>query len=305
MSLIKQLQEGEIALEFNRSDQSEDLQKVMKVAFPNDSAKPTGSSRYYWCRTDIPVNERVWLVSDDINMKTVALSEFLKELEDSSPTNIVSQMREGKVAIFMDSHTGEAEQRLKEIIAKAFPKAGKPSGWCAYYCKANSQDTWDYWGEPYQVEGKTIVPITTLLKSMSKEIVGYKLAKPEYNAAAAKICGYSLKMDKITDSHYAGYDLNFLLDSDDRRSLEKAGVLDLWFEPVYKKEIPKIKIGEYTGTIDKEKRAVMIEGVVYTNVFIGNLVDMLSTRYIHSINVGCNGQIQLTRTQLQDILNQL
>jgi hypothetical protein len=58
------------------------------------------------------------------------------------------------------------------------------------------------------------------------KIIGYKLVKQEYQNAAHFIA--QIKFNHIV------YELEFI------NRLEKAGVLDLWFEPVYEKpEIPK------------------------------------------------------------------
>ena len=82
------------------------------------------------------------------------------------------------------------------------------------------------------------------LKDMEKKIVGYKL-KEEcqiYKEPALKICNTianwenSLKPYDI-DVYQKGY-----IDK-----LRNAGVLDLWFEPVYKEEYPNITINGYKG----------------------------------------------------------
>jgi hypothetical protein len=307
MSLIKQLQEGEIALEFNIGDQSEDLQKVIKIAFPKDPISPTGSARYYYT-TDPYLGERTWVASDNLpNMQIVPISEFLKELNPPEKS-IAERLRKGEIAIHMDSRTDETKQLLQKIIRQAFPYyTGKIGGGGTYYCKDKRDNTWDFWESEIMVTDYTIIPITTLLsnKMENKEIIGYRLAKPEYEAAAAGICGYGRKMAKVTDPLYSQYDLNFLLDSDDRRSIEKAGVLNLWFEPVYKEKAPTIKIGDYTGIVDKTVEWFIIEGVSYSKSFIEGLIEALSKKHMHSINVGCNGQIKLTKKELQNILNQM
>lgn len=62
--------------------------------------------------------------------------------------------------------------------------------------------------------------------NLEKEIIGYKLIKPEYSEPASMIV--------------FGNEAGILYMEADRKSyvdkLKKAGVLDLWFEPVYKKE---------------------------------------------------------------------
>lgn len=69
-----------------------------------------------------------------------------------------------------------------------------------------------------------------------KKIIGYKLVKPEYEEAVKKITGYTkwdyVNLKDCEGKHYipvkfetACYD-----------ALKEAGVLDLWFEPVYEEE---------------------------------------------------------------------
>jgi hypothetical protein len=72
----------------------------------------------------------------------------------------------------------------------------------------------------------------------TKKIVGYKLTKPEYKEAVMKICNYSVfdfKRFEIEVSEWAV------------EHLQKAGVLDLWFEPVYEQE-EEFKIGDWVTT---------------------------------------------------------
>lgn len=68
-------------------------------------------------------------------------------------------------------------------------------------------------------------------KTMEKKIIGYRLIKPEYTEAALKIEG------NFWISH--GIRTGQILYSGRKESVEKlknAGVLDLWFEPVYEEE---------------------------------------------------------------------
>lgn len=65
---------------------------------------------------------------------------------------------------------------------------------------------------------------TTDMTPPEKEIIGYKLVKPEYQEAAEKIMNVYFSMDKRVTS----------LGCIDR--LKTAKVLDLWFEPIYKEE---------------------------------------------------------------------
>lgn len=77
----------------------------------------------------------------------------------------------------------------------------------------------------------------------SKEFVGYKLLKPEYNDAALKIVG----IPRWTFSYLFGHK------SLAKESLEKAGVLDIWFEPIYESEEKTIDMGGFNLTVKAGK----------------------------------------------------
>lgn len=84
-----------------------------------------------------------------------------------------------------------------------------------------------------------------------KEIIGYKLKEgyEHYRKAAEEITGFrnpSNSEEYFTDF----FKKKLLLNGTFINRLEKAGVLDLWFEPVYKAEIPDIKAGDYIYIID-------------------------------------------------------
>lgn len=82
------------------------------------------------------------------------------------------------------------------------------------------------------------------LETMEKEIIGYKLIKPKYRHAAEAIV---IQYDPYYD--FKKWDLNlekdgdmFTKDSEQSKWLKEAGVLDLWFEPVYKQEKQTIQM---------------------------------------------------------------
>jgi hypothetical protein len=77
------------------------------------------------------------------------------------------------------------------------------------------------------------------LNMEEKKIIGYKLTKPEYEKAANQITGTENLI-----LHSKNY--NFQIDSLAYDRVVKAGVLDLWFEPVYEQE--EFKIGDWVTT---------------------------------------------------------
>lgn len=79
--LIKQLREGTIAL---RNDGTlEDLDKVLKYAFPNDKTEISGTYKYYYKYYDKHYGYE-WACDNKTNLPTYSVKEFLK-LENEYP----------------------------------------------------------------------------------------------------------------------------------------------------------------------------------------------------------------------------
>ena len=70
--LIKQLREGTIALKNDGT--LDELNKVLKYAFPNEPSESKGTFKYYYKRPYF--NE--WVCSDKIDVPTHSVKEFLK-----------------------------------------------------------------------------------------------------------------------------------------------------------------------------------------------------------------------------------
>jgi hypothetical protein len=100
-----------------------------------------------------------------------------------------------------------------------------------------------------------------------KELIGYKLIKPEYKEAALKLCKV------CAFANYENYD--FGANSINQKNLKEAGVLDLWFEPVYKNDNP-FKVGDWvTCIITSDQYTTKIEnfdkeGWIESNVGLPN-----------------------------------
>ena len=69
------------------------------------------------------------------------------------------------------------------------------------------------------------------LETMEKEIIGYKLIKPEYRKAASMICFGDSNWIPKSDNNTICSDRNHII-----KNLKEAKVLDIWFEPVYEEE---------------------------------------------------------------------
>ena len=141
---------------------------------------------------------------------------------------------------------------------------------------------------------------------MGKEIIGYKLINPEYGDAAIKLDGGIHFGEAIKK--------NQILKIDRVKAIEKfkfLGLLDLWFEPVYKPENIELKISKADGgvievTIDQEEdvsfrykdSAGITEGLgkvppkaikdIYQRIteFEGAIANFYSLK-IETISIGC------------------
>lgn len=88
----------------------------------------------------------------------------------------------------------------------------------------------------------------------NKKIVGYKLIKPEYKESVRSIINDSCWWPNF-DANLERYGFNFgntegeFIPENNSiyKPLKNAGVLNLWFEPVYKSRPPQIEINGYKG----------------------------------------------------------
>lgn len=72
-NLIKQLREGTIALKNDGT--LEELNKVLRYAFPNDSTKSNGNRKYYFKHS---ADENIWMWGEKTDLPSYSVKEFLK-----------------------------------------------------------------------------------------------------------------------------------------------------------------------------------------------------------------------------------
>ena len=98
-------------------------------------------------------------------------------------------------------------------------------------------------------EGESLPRVSVKDFFKDKEIIGYKLVKPEYKDAAIKIAGFPphfIEDSRKIKPNTGGGTLMY-------QKLKKAGVLDLWFEPVYEVEVKLPTIDGYEGKIEGDE----------------------------------------------------
>lgn len=91
-----------------------------------------------------------------------------------------------------------------------------------------------------------------------RKIIGYKLIKPELKSACRAIISDKDWFDRYWQKNSQDYSCNFGADDGNfsnhqvYQELKDAGVLDLWFEPLFEKEALNITINGYKGEFCKE-----------------------------------------------------
>ena len=99
----------------------------------------------------------------------------------------------------------------------------------------------------YKSQPSKIIRINQIKEYMEKEIIGYKLIKPEYEQAALTLAKMGSNQSWLRNLESQGW--IFSVNSINSDTFKEAGVLDLWFEPVYKVE-EQVKAGDYLCIIE-------------------------------------------------------
>lgn len=129
-------------------------------------------------------------------------------------------------------------------------------------------------------------------KTMEKEILRYKLVKPEFIDAANSLLINSKFVNPSTMDMYQACNIE---------AMKKAGVLDLWFEPVYAPQIQLPTINGYQGSYKSgiikygcaEFSKMFFEHLNSTNSHLGN-------RTIKSIKL--SSDVEITIEEIKQIV---
>lgn len=192
--------------------------------------------------------------------KKYVLMEEEKPKEQESiktPMYSIKELEERKdLVIYLDSQ--EEFNKLETITKKL------TTGYYGKYCYSLYEKNYSSESNKNNAKGYDDVKIITIdqiteLNMKEKEILGYKLIKPEYENAAKE----------LTKGCKCDFTKNFIPECDAVKDWEKAGVLALWFEPVFFEE-ETFKIGDWititdtkgiTGWMDDtDKRTFKIHG---------------------------------------------
>ena len=131
--LIKQLREGTIALKNDGT--LDELNKVLKYAFPNEPSESKGIANYYFAG----LNKDYWTLEDTTNLPTCSVKEFLKP-ESEYPKVM-------KVSMFPIKTKEEFREALTRVVF--MEKCGKFIAWLDVNTIEKSENVtytavWDY-----------------------------------------------------------------------------------------------------------------------------------------------------------------
>ena len=183
-----------------------------------------------------------------IDYTEITFEQFKQYVLKQDNMYTIEDLRNGKCAVINNGTAEELGVVLSAAEGKPCRKTYITLNTSKYYwTKDNyfwSNDCQNKYNLPTQSVKEFIKQI-----NINKEIIGYKLVKPEYERTCAKILNY--RDDKISS-------VSINIGSSAYNDLKKAGVLDLWFEPVYKEEKTLPKINGYDGLLKDDY-------VVYNN----------------------------------------
>jgi hypothetical protein len=133
-----------------------------------------------------------------------------------------------------------------------------------------------------------------------KQIIGYKLIKPEYEEAVKKLVNHPY--EKL-DSAKRGYDI--YSDACYPGILKKAGVLDIWFTPVFKEEKQLPKINGYEGRLDGDYIIYGSNCAKFHKSFFITANNWIGTEFLgnrKAVSIKLDSGVEITKQQLQEIV---
>jgi hypothetical protein len=246
--LIKQLKEGEIAV--HNDGTIEELREVLKYAFPKDGWYIHGATKYY-----ISSGCTQWIATDKANLPLCSVKEFLKEktmidkINDEFIVDCTSNTTEERREVykFLVDNRGYNPSYLMNDYANIV--CNKTEGTTNFRSLENSKSYYPSYPVLTFQEFKQ-----KYLNMEEKKIIGYKLTKPEYKEVALKISNTYGNWENTLSV----YDISITQKNYINR-LQEAGVLDLWFEPVYEEE--EFKVGDYI-TVVENNHTIAYNGIV-------------------------------------------
>ena len=300
IKLINLLKEGKIKL-YNTGT-PEQLRKILTIAFPCDTLSKSefGIFRYYMANDSIKGRWQCFDMTSEVQCCTT--EDFFKEEEEESTKYTIDEILNyaGNKYFVVEVKNEQQYKILKFYFPSMMLYRKESDGYLIHKINSGVASFKHYSNtDKYiQVSFNNII-----LKHMkkTKEIVGYKLIKPEYEEAALKIAGLNNWSPSSMTTEYQ------LFRSDCIQKIREAGVLDLWFEPVYETKEKVIVLSNGKSVI-VNKDSVKVENIIIKIVSIQNLLNQVS--YLddtswritsNSYDIGCWKNV--LRSDLELIIN--
>ena len=290
------------------AESREAVKKWWKSTFPTDDRLFGIGSAY-----GVINNEQIAKISHyihelfDLGGKEITFEQFKKYiLEEETEMYTIKELRDADIQIQVDSE----KDAIRLAYATGCEYDWKPAN-ANYpiYCKLINNYYAPSWAKHknYLNKSKTITINQIKELSMSdKKIIGYKLVKPEYEESAYQIA----KKNSSTFDKKQLNNLCVLKNNISIPNLQKAGVLNLWFEPVYqaKYELPILFGHKGVSKKDNIEYGCQIINKKYIQQLYSALAqrDFTNPKFdgINSIQVGIHGIVKLSELkQIVDFID--
>lgn len=282
--LVKQVREGKLAVH-NINCTKEELINLIRYIFPEDH-DASGDSVFYYCS-----NKNRWQpLNYQPNLPYKSVKEFLEEEFVLPEKWYIKVTKENKETL--------GKWRKRGTCGVMSMDNTNIKGYITYQEGYWTNSLPEYPEITFDQFCKYVLKKENNMKE--KEIIRYKLIKPEYEKAVDDIINANI-------GYFNDKSLNIKECPISIEKLRKAGVLDIWFEPVYKEEKKLPKINGYEGKISGNQIIYGNSCAIFTSKFFQDLKKLDeenkfsgSTRRIKSITL--NTGVEITIEQIQEIV---
>lgn len=286
---IQDLREGKVAIDYTKNVDLDRLKKVLQEAFPLGSKNILGMSNFYGKReTDRETDWKCWNRKEYSILPKQTVDKFVLKDEFILPEKWCIKSGDQRVVDYCNKYG----------VFKNSYKEGECSRNYAHFPSYSGATTNSTIAENY-IEITLDQFIKYVLKQNTmdnKEIIGYKLKDKSFLEFANKI-------DDYNDDQEFGFIYSFKCSQYSLNNFTKAGVLDLWFEPVYCEKEEKIMIDKYEVIIEN-KDMTYIDGYQFTREFWQS-AKVVSENSKAMVKIGCSHQFNLDKETIDKVLKRL
>jgi hypothetical protein len=289
--LIEKVAKGDVAIDNTGNPNLELLRAVLKEAFPQDKDISHGKAHFFQT-----VEGKYWSGHYKTSLPTIPLLDFL-EKEEAFPLD--------DFGVLVENSNGK--EIVDYLVSKGFKNPSNYVGNVVNSAYYFIESKYNFIKCNFKNPTSKTYTLQQLkqLDMQDKEIIGYKLIKPEYENAAIKIVAMDLPLtvDRIKPKTSEN---NSTLMYD---RLKKAGVLELWFKPVYKETKKLPKINGYEGKVENEfvvygNNCAKFHKQFFKNLSTVNEGNNWGNRKVKSIKLDSGVEITIEQVkQIVDFLN--